>query len=228
MRHRAGRRGAGRAPRQAPRFPRRSGQDRRRHARQDRCRGRALPQGELWRGGVVAAFPRLSVRGAHGRPDHGPGEGPQPDRPLRRAVAGRRRGRHHRGRGLDLAERLSPSRQLCERRPRLRSLPLCDRPHARGRRGRPPRLDRLVLARPRAASDQGADHRARHAGPEARQGAGGVHPRRHPRRRSCRHLDPLRQCGVAALEESRPRRAAARGRCASPPSKPHSRSGVPL
>ena len=50
------------------------------------------------------------------------------------------------GARLHLDQRLSASRQLCERRARLRSLPLEHRPDAEGGRGRPSRVDRVDLA----------------------------------------------------------------------------------
>ena len=71
-----------------------------------------------------------------------------------RACARRRRRGDDRGRRLHLDQRLSASRQLCDRRARLRSLSLEHRPDAEGRRGRSAGVDRLDLARARAARDR--------------------------------------------------------------------------
>ncbi len=57
-------------------------------------------------------------------------------------------------RRVHLDQRLSAPRQLCDRRARLRSLPLGHRPHAEGWRGRSPGVDRVDLARACAARDR--------------------------------------------------------------------------
>ena len=70
-----------------------------------------------------------------------------PDHQICRACRGWRRRGDDGGRRLHLDQRLSAPRQLCDRRPRLRSLSLEHRPDAEGRRGRPAPVDRLDLAR---------------------------------------------------------------------------------
>ena len=133
----------------------------------DRCARRAVPEREIRRGGLGAARAQLPVRRARRRPIHRPGEGPHANDQICRACGGRRRRGDDGGRRLHLDQRLSAPRQLCDRRPRLRSLPLEHRPDAEGRRGRPSPVDRVDLARACAARDETADHRARHARIEA-------------------------------------------------------------
>ena len=65
----------------------------RRHPRRDRCAGRALPQRQIRRGCLGAAFTEFPLRRACRRSIRRPGEGPQPDHQICRARARRRRRR---------------------------------------------------------------------------------------------------------------------------------------
>ena len=133
----------------------------------DRCARRALPEREIRRGGLGAARAQLPVRRARRRPIHRPGEGPHADDQICRACGGRRRRRDDGGRRLHLDQRLSAPRELCDRRPRLRSLSLEHRPHAGGGEGDLLLWIASISPELCAARDQTADHRARHARIEA-------------------------------------------------------------